>query len=107
MDKKLIDELIADTTEKDIRADYYPYIERIGLKNFLQLAEFAHGDQMYIPKLETLLIPARNRRIRKDYNGDNARELAETYGLSMRQIASILVGVDTPGQMSLDDWLNG
>lgn len=99
--EKLLAELIEDTTIEDIADNYKPVVEIIGVKHFIELGQYTHGDDLYFPKVETILIPARNRRIEKEYDGYNVKELTERYNLTPKQIHSILRDVDIPGQIEL------
>lgn len=52
-----------------------------------------------------MLAPARNRRIRREYNGRNAKELAKEYDLTTNQILQIVRDLD-PTQISLFEFLD-
>ena len=80
MRRELMEELEADTTLEDIAEPYRLVVEMIGLKNVLKLSQYFMGDKIYLPKAERILAPARNRRIRREYNGRNAKELAKELG---------------------------
>lgn len=103
---KLEKELIADTTMEDIAERYRPVVEIVGIEKYIEISRYAMGDEVYFPKPETLLAPARNRRIRKEYNGFNAKELAQRYNLTLPQIHAILKDEPIPGQMSLTEFLD-
>ena len=83
MSPELIKELIADTKLPDIPDRYRAIVEIVGVENYIRLA------------------PARNRRIRKEYNGYNAKELAARYNLTLPQILNIIKGLPQGGQMDL------
>lgn len=102
MRRELMEELEADTTLEDIAEPYRLVVEMIGLKNVLKLSQYFMGDKMYIPKVERILSPARNRRIRREYNGYNTKELAQDYDLTTNQILQIVRDMD-PQQISLFD----
>ena len=102
MRKELMNELAAETTLDDISESYRPLVEMIGLGNVLKLSQYFMGDKMYIPKVERILSPARNRRIRREYNGYNTKELAQDYDLTTNQILQIVRDMD-PQQISLFD----
>ncbi|MCG4745858.1 Mor transcription activator family protein [Enterocloster aldenensis] len=106
MKKELMDELAAETTLDDISESYKPLVEMIGLGNVLKLSQYFMGDKMYIPKVERILSPARNRRIRREYNGYNTKELAQDYDLTTNQILQIVRDMD-PQQISLFDIIDG
>lgn len=103
---KLEKELIADTTMEDIAERYRPVVEIVGIEKYIEISRYAMGDEVYFPKLETLLAPARNRRIRKEYDGFNSKELAQRYNLTLPQIHAILKDEPIPGQMSLTEFLD-
>ncbi len=65
-------------------------VDIIGLRSSLSLVSYAKGDELYFPKTENIIAPARNRRIKKEWNGYNSKELAEKYNLTTKQIGNIL-----------------
>ena len=71
--------LIEETTLEDISESYRPVVDIIGIEKFIELSEYAKGDELYFPKTENIIAPARNRRIKKEWNGYNSKELAEKY----------------------------
>ena len=85
-------ELIAETTLEDIAENYRPVVEIIGIEKFIELSDYAKGDELYFPKVENVIAPARNRRIKKEWDGYNSKELAEKYNLTLKQIGNILKG---------------
>ena len=85
-------ELIAETTLEDISENYRPVVEIIGIEKFIELSDYAKGDELYFPKVENVIAPARNRRIQKEWDGYNSKELAEKYNLTLKQIGNILKG---------------
>lgn len=95
--------LIDETTFEDISENYRPVVEIIGIEKFIELGEYAKGDELYFPKLENIIAPARNRRIKAEWNGYNSKELAEKYNLTVKQIGNILKGEPLIGQMSIFD----
>lgn len=105
MRRELMEELEADTTLEDIAEPYRLVVEMIGLKNVLKLSRYFMGDKIYLPEAERILAPARNRRIRREYNGRNAKELAKEYDLTTNQILQIVRDLD-PTQISLFEFLD-
>lgn len=105
MTQELIQELVQETRLEDIPERYQEVVRIIGVEKFAELGEYARGDEIYFPKPETIIAPARNRRIKKEYNGYNSRELAEKYDLTTRQIENILKDEPLVGQLSLFDYL--
>jgi len=96
-------ELIENTTIEDIAENYRPVVEIIGIEKFIELSEYAKGDELYFPKTENIIAPARNRRIKKEWDGYNAKEMADKYNLTVKQIWNILKNEPVFGQLSIFD----
>lgn len=103
---ELIQKLIADTTIDDISENYRPVVEIIGIQKFIELSDYAKGDELYFPKTENIIAPARNRHIKAEWNGYNIKELADKYNLTIKQIGNILKDEPLIGQMSIFDLNN-
>lgn len=101
MSPELIKELMEDTSMSDIPDRYKDVVSILGVKKYIELSDYAKGDELYFPKVESILAPARNRRIRKEFNGYNAKELAVRYNLTLPQILNIIKGMPQGGQMDL------
>ena len=84
--------LIEETTLEDISESYRPVVDIIGIEKFIELSEYAKGDELYFPKTENIIAPARNRRIK--------------YNLTTKQIGNILKDEPMIGQMSIFDMNN-
>ena len=67
--------LIEETTLEDISESYRPVVDIIGIEKFIELSEYAKGDELYFPKTENIIAPARNRRIKKEWNGQARKSL--------------------------------
>lgn len=107
MDEGLLNELIEDTTIEDIGERYREVVELIGIRKFILLSNYARGDELYFPKVENVVSPARNRRIKKEFNGYNSKELADKYSLTIKQIQNIIKDEPAVGQMSIEEWMDG
>lgn len=103
---RLMRELVNETKEEDIADRYRPIVDIIGVDAFVELSIYACGDELYFPKPENIVAPARNRRVKKEYNGYNLKELAEKYNLTTVQIRNILKDEPMIGQMSIFDMEN-
>lgn len=95
--------LIEETTLEDIPDRYRPVAEIIGIEKFAELGDYAKGDEIYFPKVTAVIAKARNRRIKKEWDGSNMKELAEKYNITMKRIARILRGEPIIGQLSIFD----
>lgn len=104
MERKMLQELMEDTTIDDIADRYRDIVEIVGVTKFIQLSDYARGHELYFPKAENILAPARNRRIKKEYDGYNEKELADRYNLTIQQIRNIMKDEPPVGQMSFEDY---
>lgn len=99
----LLKELIEDTTLEDISENYRPVVEIVGIHKFIEISQYAQGDEIYFPKLENVIAPARNRRIKKEWDGTNSSKLAAKYNLTLKQLGNILKDYPITGQMNIFD----
>ncbi len=76
----------------DIPEEYRDIAEAIGMEAFIQLTLLCGGQNLYIPKRESLERGARDRDIRARFDGGNYRALASQFRLSERQIRKIING---------------
>lgn len=106
MDEKLLNELVQETSIEDVSERYREIVEIVGVEKFVQLSSYAHGQEIYFPKVESVIASARNRRIKKEFNGYNYKELAKKYNVTVQHIWRILKDEPPIGQMSLEDMLN-
>lgn len=105
MKEELLNELVSETRMEDIAERYQEIVKIVGIANFVKLSNYARGDEIYFPKVESVVSPARNRRIKKEFNGSNDKDLAEKYNLTLKQIWNILKDEPPIGQMTLDEML--
>ena len=107
MNEELFKELIQQTTIGDISERYREIVEIVGIEKFIELSNYARGDELYFPKAENIVGPARNRRIKKEYaQGSSDKELSDKYDLTVKQIWNILKDEPPAGQITLDDFIN-
>lgn len=79
----------------DLTGNQREIAELIGLDNYIKLSKLYGGDSsLYIQKYTEITKNARNREIRKKYNGYNIRQLAKMYNLSEQHIRLICHGED-------------
>ena len=78
----------------DMPEQYQQLARTIGVQNLLKLADEYGGDKPYIPKRDALLRVARDRLIKKQFTGYNAKELARYYGLTDRWVIKLCKGDD-------------
>ena len=100
-----MDELLKDLTLEMIPEGLYKQIaEEIGISNFYKLAEVVGGATVYIPKPESILRPARDARIKGEFNGYNHPQLAKKYGVTERWVRQLCGEGCAEGQMSIFDY---
>lgn len=63
----------------------------IGLANVLELCRIFGGTSLYVPKLDSVALPAKKRLVRKRFTGNNHRELAKQFALSERAVYDIVM----------------
>ena len=88
-------------TSEMLPEQYQPLAEILGVQPLLKLAEQYGGASLYIPKVEALVKALRDKRIQKEYNGYNAKELAQKYELSVNWVLNICKDNPLPEQQSL------
>lgn len=76
----------------DVPEEYRDIAEYIGMEAFLRLTLLCGGQNLYIPKRESLEREGRDREIRARFDGGNYRALSAQYRLSERQIRKIING---------------
>lgn len=74
----------------DVAEEYRDIVDTIGMEAFVQLTLLCGGQNLYIPKRESIQRGARDREIRALFTGGNYRALAIQFRLSERQIRKIL-----------------
>lgn len=86
---------------------YRKLSKMIGLENTLLLAQEFQGTNLYLPKLDSTLKAARDKRIREEFDGQNIKALALKYGLTESWVRQILGGyVADSNQGTLFDGLD-
>lgn len=80
---------------QDVPEEFRDVAESLGMDAFLKLVALCGGQDLYIPKRESLERGPRDRAIRSRFDGGNYRQLAAQYRLSVRQIRKIINGTRT------------
>lgn len=100
MNKKIEEELLADTSIDDLLETIQPIAEIIGIEKLLEVSHYTNGTEIYIPPPSSILKKARNRKIKEEYNGYNSKEISKKYEISEEQVRKIIRGYD-PAQMDI------
>lgn len=80
---------------QDVPEELRDIADALGMEAFLKLIALCGGQDLYIPKRESLERGPRDRAIRDRFDGGNYRALAAQYRLSVRQIRKIINGTRT------------
>lgn len=103
-------DLLDEVGLEDLDEEQKKIASLIGMDEFRSLVRAFHGSSIYIPKIESIEKTVRDRRINKEFDGSNYRELALKYGLTETWIRNIVVekvkelrSRQIEGQMSLFD----
>jgi len=81
-----------DIRLEDLPPEFRTIAEEISLSAALRLVELRGGEGIYVPKPDQLCRAARDRAIRAEFDGNNYRELARKYGLTVVWIRTIVGG---------------
>jgi Mor family transcriptional regulator len=105
MDEKLLDIVSID----DLTEPYDKIARVIGIDATKHLAKEFGGEMLYLPQVETMLQPLRDKLIREEFNGYNYEALARKYGITSRWVRQIVAPIEAAarckpmdGQIVLD-----
>lgn len=79
--------------KEDIREDFWPLIDGIGVESFMYLVDMYGGTSMYIPKSQSIFRNKRDEKIRAEFDGYNYKALADKYNLTTRYVRVIVAPV--------------
>ncbi len=80
-------------TMESLAEELQPIAEIIGIDKLIELSAFLGGTSFYIPTKKNLIKKATYMAIKKEFNGDNVKELVKKYDLSERTIYRIIQSV--------------
>ena len=96
----MVEPWLSELTIEELPEPYQTVARKVGIETALILAREFGGSAIYFLKLDRLLVEARNKKIRSEFNGMNHRELAKKYNLTDVWIRMIVDAHDDP-QMDL------
>lgn len=85
-------DLSADIRIEDLPPEFRAVAEEIGLSAAVRLVRARGGEEVYVPKEDSVSRAARNRAILAEFNGKNYRELARRYDLTVKTIRQVVAG---------------
>lgn len=74
----------------DLDEEQRQLAELIGIDNYIKLIKTYGGLQLYVPKAHYYELADRNRRINDEYNGYNAKLIAQKYGIAENTVYVIV-----------------
>lgn len=83
-------ELLQDVRMEDLSEDSKGIVGIIGIEKFLELCYWARGQRFYFPRPENVVLQARNRKIRAEFDGQNYTELSRKYRVTPQRIRDVL-----------------
>lgn len=75
--------------------------ELVGIEAMIKIVEMFSGSMLYIPKMESVLAPIRDRHIREEFDGTNSRKLAIRYNVSESWVFRVVNEKQVFGQTSM------
>lgn len=94
---------ISEIDPEELPEPYKTLAYKIGINNTMTIAQMYQGVALYLPKLDGTISNLRDKKIRKEFNGYNYRELAIKYKLTERWIRQIVDRDTVDGQINLFD----
>ena len=82
--------IIDEITIEDLPESYREVARAIGVENAVKLSSVVGGLGYYFPQLDGILRKKRDECIRREFNGNNHRELAKKFDLTERWVREIV-----------------
>lgn len=79
--------------------------EIIGIEAAMKIVEVYSGSVIYLPKMESVLAPVRDRKIREEFDGTNGHKLAIRYNVSDSWVLRVVNEKQVFGQTNMFDTL--
>lgn len=86
----LADEPVSDIDDEDIPDTTRTLVDLIGYEQTLRIIAYFGGQSLYVPKWERAFKTLRDRRINREFDGFNHKQLARQYGVSESTIRLIV-----------------
>lgn len=94
-------EWLKDLKKEDLPAQYHEMVDLVGIENTLKLAEKFPKQPFYFIGLEAVKEKKKKEYIRKNFKGNNHKDLARATGYSERWVYEILKGEKDDRQIDL------
>jgi Mor family transcriptional regulator len=86
----MTDAAIVNLIGEGLPEPYAEILEAIGAESMIKLVRVYGGTALYIPTIKSLCKESIYRKIVKEYNGYNIKELAKKYDVSMSTVYNVL-----------------
>ena len=86
-------EMLKNASERHIDAVLYPYSDMISLGGFEAVYAFIKtytGEEIYVPCLKKVFGQCLEKELITEYDGKNAKQLAQKYGFSLRHVQELI-----------------
>lgn len=83
-------ELFLEIPLSELPQSYQIMINLVGRENTFKIAKEFGGERTYLQRLDSCLIPIRDRKIIQEYKGFNAKDLGRKYSLTSTMIHGIV-----------------
>ena len=81
--------MLEQITRDDLPEGVIDIVDTIGIDAFKDLVRLVGGSNLYIPNESSLVKSYRNKKIRKEFNGDY-KTIARKFGISEVQVRNII-----------------
>lgn len=85
-----IQKIIEEIRNEDLNENHLLIADIIGVYNLSKLIEVFGGTQLYIPTYKQAFKKFFYRKIKAEFNGENAKELANKYNISQSTIYRLI-----------------
>lgn len=79
-----------DVRREDIPANLVELVNIIGVENMVHISKSYGGRVIYVPTYKSMIRNARDRQIVSEYDGYNANDLGNIYGLTPNHVYRII-----------------
>jgi len=86
---------------EELPEPYASIVIKLGIEHTLLLANLYQGTGVYFPKIDKLLAKIRDKKIKREFNGGNYKQLAIKYKLTEQWIREIVDNDHMVDQVSM------
>ena len=75
---------------EDLQEQYRELANVIGIDNLIKLSSYLGGTQIYIPRKEHIVKTVKYQAIKREFDGNNIKQLSKKYGVSESTVYRII-----------------